>query len=219
MVSFVRPDIAVFPRGMEFLQIGHYIFVANCKTYVHRIKQMYMGHPRSKKRELKAIREEIENLKRQKEDASKADDFYMCLKLAEDLKKAEARFIFVKYKIEVGKLGWYTFKHTGSEPVRIKVLACYEEAGKVDITKVDNKSKMAVEVNVERLGVHLASYMKTVHVCNEKLSFDDPSDNEDASNGDAPFSAPNDRSQGIFEDMVQSRKNTKEELSTPLLSS
>merc|ERR550532_1366308 len=66
LVAFVRPDIAVFPRGFESLQSGHAIFVANCKAYVYRIRQMYMGYPLKDSEEVDVILSEIDKLNAKK---------------------------------------------------------------------------------------------------------------------------------------------------------
>ena len=56
-IAFIRPDTVIFPRGLESMQSGHYVFIANVKMVVNRIKQQYMGYPLSEKEKLEEAKE------------------------------------------------------------------------------------------------------------------------------------------------------------------
>ena len=43
--SFSRPDLALFPRGLEKMQAGTKVFQASAKLYVHRVKQRFYHYP------------------------------------------------------------------------------------------------------------------------------------------------------------------------------
>jgi len=172
VVALVRPDIGVFPRGFESLQSGHAVFVSNCKAYVYRIRQMYMGYPLTKKEEMHLIEEELDQLLEDKKKYIQNDDWYMCLKVDEQIKLVKSRFEIKKYKIEVGSKGYYKFKDDEPEPIR--VLSVNEEKGTISITRARSQSGYSLsslKVDVDYFNIHLAADMTSVDVLDENLSW------------------------------------------------
>ena len=56
-IAFIRPDTVIFPRGLEWIQSGHYVFICNVKMVVNRIKQQHKGYPLSAEDEIEEAQE------------------------------------------------------------------------------------------------------------------------------------------------------------------
>jgi len=119
LAGFVRPDILFFPRGAHTLQKGHYVFIANAKAYVQRIKQLYEGHPLPRPRNMKEVEARIQNLKKKQREAARRKAWQECINYDTEIHKVELQKACIKHgALEAGDVVVYTF-HAGRQEMEV----------------------------------------------------------------------------------------------------
>jgi len=102
-IAFIRPDTVIFPRGLEWIQSGHYVFICNVKMIVNRIKQQHEGYPLSAEDEIEEAQENLKDLNDQREVCIQERDWFKCMSIDKDIERVEKRIEVLEINPQVGE--------------------------------------------------------------------------------------------------------------------